>query len=313
MPLTENDVRRVSMADAIREEAEEDEAQRRERGETSRGVPEPTPCRTCGGGVSPGEGRQVGPWRQHDECADPVAVLARLSGDRRVTRPEADEVWRRLGGVPSYDKGRGVLPGVPTARGRGRSPAGAWEQVGEDDRQVIEQALRDVRQPVKVSRPRRSKLGACAWCGRSLSVVWRKVPGWRWPDNAPAVMCGECLPYWRNAGRPGRLADRERWAGWAVAALVGAAYSQLGWGERYADVPVFVEHPGADRAGVPVPWSWVAPEARHELAVRTLGPLPKLAVDAVAGRVWAAEYACRVREHREAAAEAQRAQRPIPW
>ena len=302
---------RRGLADVLREEEAEREAERRRRGETSVGVSDGCPCARCGASVPEKGAVQDGTWRLHPGCTDDTRVLRVLTGDRRVTPDEAEAVWRDVRGVPEYRRARGALPGMPSSQRRPLKAMPAWEFLGENDRDMLRAALAVVRTPPKVRQPRRSRLGACGWCGRARSFTWHKVPGWMWPDGAPAVLCSACVQGWRAAGRPSKL-DADRWPGHALALMVGAVEPMADWSGRFG-CSVYVDAPGADRGGVEAPWSWVPRQVLHEAKVRTLGAWPNLALDAADGAVYRAEYRRRTRQ-----AEAQRrakeeAARPIRW
>lgn len=167
---------------------------------SARDVPEPTPCRICGGAVDQVEGVHSGRWRQHREDCPSLSARSEF----RVA-PAAAHLG--LGIEISDDLAGAVDMFIPTYEGTGASPVYSADHVDRlpwhhVDRKALVKALLIAKGALtEAAKPRECEQGRCCWCGVARALDWR-LWGHKWPDGSDAPMCEECSKTYVRRGHP---------------------------------------------------------------------------------------------------------------
>ena len=210
-----------------------------------------TPCRVCGGGVSP-SGDRWGPWREHRECAriatsEPgrVTAAARVLGVCEVSAETARLVRYD---VPTY---RGVHPEPVWFDDDRKRDRGAWAHV---DRKALLRAIADAEmEREEQTIPRPCEAGPCAWCGVEEALGWTGY-GHHRADGSEAPLCSDCSTVYERRWPSVQFWEDQRPA--IAEALTGAP---LNLGEP---APAgLLAHAETEDGGDGSPWSHLRPEA----------------------------------------------------
>lgn len=248
-------------------------------------------CAACGGIVRAGDGTvaDVNPWvadanawsqvdaerardglapimgwrRRHDGCATAAGMVGSVLGVE-VSALVAGAAIAAIGARPMQSgllaKDRARHPHRAALANREPDPR-PWEHLVADDREALRVAVDRERAKVE---PRRCVHGACAWCGVSQSIGWRKSPE-TWADASSAPLCRDCGVVWDLRTAP-TLTAALRAA--ALEALSGAA--TFGGRGVVGDLTMrtFSDLAGDDHAGTAERWQYApgALEAIREAA-----------------------------------------------
>lgn len=230
-------------------------------------------------------------WRRrHDGCADSAGMVEQLTGD--VLSPALAGLALTRLSTPILVQNRSRTPNEADTAHRDVKPR-PWSHLTDADRAALPRAVNAVRAQVEL---RRCREGACAWCGVSHSIGWRKGPE-TWADGSEAPLCRACAEVWDRRGQP--KDDRGRRA-CALEVLSGAnSLESDGLGIR-----TFADLAGDNHRGHAQPWQY-APAALEALKERARLTWPTSLPGALRD-----EYLPRaVREQRDRYAAALNAQR----
>lgn len=233
-------------------------------------------CRVCGGWARAGEGT-----RSAEVVPGPVATPVHPETfvmPPRVTAPADADDWRRecaacadathaavisglLGGEVSVRDAARVVgalvevspegfmtSAVPLAVNLNRATGKPWGHVSAEDRARVAQVLAEVVRERQIGP---CTQGACGVCGRREHLRWFEGPGFlRWPDGAPAPVCGECQKVIDRRPEPTTIEQLR-----VIAVEAATGFSQM----LYSAPPefrVYAESKDADGNGHAEPWTY---------------------------------------------------------
>jgi len=264
-----------------------------------------TPCGVCGRAVRAYEAKYRGKWRLCPECltTTPATIVNRTLDREDVTEDEA----RQLPFLTYSD----MLHPADS------KPVRPWSWVPATTRTTMEARLTEIREAL-IPRPNDTGHG-CAMCGVREALQWHAERGFapKFADDTPGRMCGACWDWWDLARRPHWSSDGWRWR--AARAIAGSkVYRETVSARAYFEVADGSEE--LPYSGVDIPWGWVPPATRDELAVRLYGDRPTNALNpddgARAHAVWRERAAERHRQQLEAEEERRREETgldPLAW
>lgn len=233
-------------------------------------------CRVCGGWAKAGEGS-----RDPEPPRGLVPLPANPSRVVLVTPPHAPEDadgWRRacdictgatsgeivgavvgrtvdsrdaqkvIGRMHRFDENDFLVQEFPTAQTTGRGTGRPWAHLSTEDRERVQQVLREV---IRDRQSGPCVQGACGLCGRRNSVRWFEGYAFlTWPDGSPAPVCTECQEV---VDRRPATQSIEQLRVIAVESATG--FSQMLY-EAPSDFRVYAESKDSDGNGYAEPWAY---------------------------------------------------------